>query len=86
MDSRELLSREEWQAWRNQGETQQFLAFLKAQVAEAKRAWAEGAFSRAEWPAERIALATMAAVENVQFCERIIAMEFEDYQTAMEKD
>jgi len=31
-------------------------------------------------------VANIAAVENVQFCERIISMEFEDYLTAMEKD
>jgi hypothetical protein len=54
-------------------------------VAEAKQAWAKGQFTGAPMNANEIAVANIAAVENVQFCERIIAMEYEDYQTAMER-
>jgi len=83
---RELLSREQWAAWRNQEETQHFLRFLAAQVAEAKQAWAKGQFTSASLSSNEIAVANIAAVENVQFCERIMAMEYEDYLTAMEKE
>lgn len=55
-------------------------------MAEAKRAWGEGEFTRANWTVTEVAVANMAAVENVQFCKRIIAMEYDDYVTAMEKD
>jgi hypothetical protein len=55
-------------------------------VAEAKQAWAKGQFTSASLSANEIAVANIAAVENVQFCERIIAMEYEDYLTAMEKE
>lgn len=85
MDSREILSREQWQAWRQEEGTQAFLAFLRAQVDEAKQAWGKGQFTNASAGYNEIAVANIAAVENVQFCERIIAMEYEDYQTAMER-
>jgi hypothetical protein len=54
-------------------------------VDEAKQAWGKGQFTNASAGYNEIAVANIAAVENVQFCERIIAMEYEDYQTAMER-
>lgn len=83
MDSLDLLSRDQWEAWQRQEETQQFKEFLKAQVAEAKSAWASGQFTTASMSPNDIAVANLAAVENVQFAERIINLEYEDYLTAM---
>ncbi len=80
----EVLTREQWEAWRRKEETQAFLAFLQMQVEEAKGAWARGQFNR-DTPHET-AVATQAAVENVQFCQRLIGMEYEDYTTAMERN
>jgi len=82
VDSLDLLSRDQWEAWQRQEETQQFKEFLKVQVAEAKAAWASGQFTNHQ-DMTQIAVANLAAVENVQFAERIINLEYEDYLTAM---
>ncbi len=53
---------------------------------EAKQAWGEGQFTHYKMKNDEIAAANMAAVENVQFCNRIINMEYDDYLRAMEKN
>ena len=83
---RDLLSKEQWEAWRRQEETLKFLQFLQAQVERVKGDWAEGVFTKSAMSANEIAVANLAAVDNVQFATRIIQMDYEDYKTAMEKD
>lgn len=51
-----------------------------------KADWAEGVFTKSSMSANEIAVANLAAVDNVQFATRIIQMDYEDYKTAMEKD
>jgi hypothetical protein len=51
-----------------------------------KADWAAGAFTTASMSANEIAVANLAAVDNVQFATRLIHMEYDDYQTAMEKE
>jgi hypothetical protein len=83
VDSKAILSRDQWEAWHRQEETAGFLAFLKAQVVEAKDAWARGEFSKPTMSAAEVAVANLAAVENVQFAERIIDLDYETYLNAM---
>jgi hypothetical protein len=52
-------------------------------VAEAKDAWARGEFSKPTMSAAEVAVANLAAVENVQFAERIIDLDYETYLNAM---
>lgn len=83
MDSREILSREQWEAWHRQTETAAFLAFLRAQVEEAKSAWANGEFSKPTMSVNEVAVANLAAVENIQFAERIIDLDYDTYLNAL---
>jgi hypothetical protein len=51
-------------------------------VEEVKSAWARGVFTEGR-DAMSSAVANAAAVENIQFAERLINMDFDDYLTAM---
>ena len=83
MDSKAILSREQWEAWHRQEETQGYLAFLKAQVEEAKDAWARGEFTKPAMSAPEISVANIAAAENVQFAQRLIDLDYETYLNAL---
>ena len=84
---REILRREEWEAWRREELTQQALvAPLQAQLERLKDDWVSGAFTSPSMSANEIAVANLAAVANVQYALGVINMTYEDYLTAMEKE
>jgi hypothetical protein len=59
---------------------------LQAQVDKVKNDWAARAFTSSTMSANEIAVANLAAVENVQFAMHLVNMTYEDYLTAMEKE
>ena len=83
---RETLSREEWEAWHRSEEMGLLREFLEVQVRKLKDNWAAGEFTATSMSASEIAVANLAAVDNIRFATDLINMTFEDYQTAMEKE
>ncbi|MBG0871871.1 hypothetical protein H0X91_18035 [Burkholderia sp. 9777_1386] len=71
------LSKEQWEAWQTQPETLAFKAYLKAEIALAKDAWAAGELTAGR-NAQDIAVANLAAVENVRFAQRVIDLDYDD--------
>lgn len=80
-----VLTREQWEAWHRQDETAAFRDFLRASIAEAKHAWAQGAFTDGK-NAFQSAVANAAAVENIRVVQQLIDMEYADYLTQMKDD
>jgi hypothetical protein len=84
---REILRKEEWEAWRREDLTHRALVVpLQAQVDKLKASWLAGELTSPTMSANEIAVANMAAVETAQFATYLIHMTYEDYLTAMEKE
>jgi hypothetical protein len=82
VDSSKVMTREQWQEWHRQEETEAFREFLKVQIQEAKEAWAKGQFDDAD--PMKAAVKNAAAAENVRFAQKLIEMDFEEYLSQME--
>lgn len=80
-----LLSKEQWDSWHRSDESAAFRDFLRASIAEAKQAWAQGAFTDGK-DAFQSAVANAAAVENIRVVQQLIDMEYADYLTQMKDD
>jgi hypothetical protein len=80
-----LLTREQWEGWHRQAETAAFRDFLRASIAEAKDAWAQGAFTDGK-DAFQLAVANAAAVENIRVVQQLIDMDYDEYLTQMKGD
>ena len=80
----EVLSKEQWEAWHRQEETQAFREYLQREIELAMGAWAAGQFTAGRGVQE-IAVANLAAVENVQFARRLIEMDYDDYIATMKE-
>jgi hypothetical protein len=52
-------------------------------VEEAKDAWCRGEFTKPALSAPEIAVANIAAVENVQFAQWLIDLDYETYLNAL---